>query len=283
MRFVCLRAASIVMVAVLAGAGDPAKAQSAPAPDRWSYSLTPYLWLPSVEGTLKYHLPPGNGSPTVEVSRETLLETLEFGAMLAGEARRGRWSIFGDYIYLKLSGAKSVVRTLDFNQGLSPVSPASTTVDRGTDSGLKGSLFTLVAGYNISGSNESPADVIVGLRYFGVTATTGWRFSAAVAGSSPGQTFSANGSISKNEDLWDAVVGLRGRARLADRWHLPYHFDVGGGSSSLTWQAMLGMSYSFKWGEATLAYRHLSYDQNGDKLLQNFKFSGPLLGATFRF
>ena len=163
-----------------------ASAQTGPAPDRWRFSLTAYQWLPSVEGTLKYQLPPGGGSPTVEVSRETLLDTLDFGAMFAGEARRGNWSIFGDYIYLKLSGAKSVVRSLDFNPGLAPVNPASTTIDRGTEASLKGSMFTLVGGYNLSGNHESPADAIVGLRYFGVTATTDWRFSAAVAGPGAG-------------------------------------------------------------------------------------------------
>ena len=260
----------------------PGQAQTPPASDRWTYSLTPYLWLPAVEGTLKYHLPPGGGSPTVEVSRETLLDTLDFGVMLAGEARHGRWSIFGDYIYLKLSGAKSTIRSLDFNPGLPGVNPLSTTTDTGTEAGLKGSMFTLVGGYNI-GSDQSPADVIGGLRYFGITATTDWRFSAAVAGPGPGQTFAASGSISKKEDLWDAVIGLRGRAKLADHWYVPYYFDVGGGSSSMTWQAMVGLSYAFSWGDATLAYRHLFYDQGGDKLVQDLKFSGPLLGVTFRF
>jgi len=283
MNGVALRTALIATITLLARVSDPACAQTPSAPDRWSYSLTPYLWLPSVESTLKYQLPPGSGSPTVEVSRETLLDTLDFGFMLSGEARRGKWSIFGDYIYLKLSGAKSAVRSLDFNPGLPSVNPGNTTVDTGTEAGLKGSMFALVGGYNISGSNESPMDVIGGLRYFGVTATTDWRFSAAVAGPGPGQTFAATGSISKKEDLWDAVVGLRGRAKLADRWDLPYYLDVGGGSSSLTWQAMLGLSYAFKWGEATIAYRHLFYDQKGNKLVQDLTFSGPLIGATFRF
>src|SRR5262245_15840835 len=144
----------VAAAACLAAVSAPTHAQQTAG--GWSYSLTPYLWLPQVEGTLKYHLPPGNGSPTVEVSRETLLDTLDFGAMLAGEARYGRWSIFGDYIFLKLSGSKSSIRSLDFNPGLPQVNPASTTTDTGTEARLKGSVFTLVGGYNVSGSSDSP-------------------------------------------------------------------------------------------------------------------------------
>ena len=46
---------------------------------------------------------------------------------------------------------------------------------------------------------------------------------------------------------------------------------------------MAGIGYSFKWGEALLAYRHLYYEQKEGKLLQDVSFSGPALGAAFRF
>lgn len=59
--------------------------------------------------------------------------------------------------------------------------------------------------------------------------------------------------------------------------------DAGTGSSALTWQGMAGIGYTFKWGNVLLAYRHLYYDQKGDKLVQDMRFSGPALGASFRF
>ena len=34
---------------------------------------------------------------------------------------------------------------------------------------------------------------------------------------------------------------------------------------------------------STVTYRHLSYDQNGDKLVQDLSLSGPELGVIFRF
>ena len=46
-------------------------AATAQAPtDRWTFSLQPYLWLPSVEAQLKYGPPPAGGSGA-NVSIET--------------------------------------------------------------------------------------------------------------------------------------------------------------------------------------------------------------------
>ena len=58
---------------------------------------------------------------------------------------------------------------------------------------------------------------------------------------------------------------------------------MGTGSSNLTWQGMLGIEYTYNWISATLAYRHLSYDMDDDKTIQDMRFSGPLLGVSFRF
>ena len=66
-------------------------------------------------------------------------------------------------------------------------------------------------------------------------------------------------------------------------WSIPYYLDVGTGSSNLTWQAVLGITYSLRWGDVELAYRHPSYDQSSDKLVQDMRFSGPALGLSFHF
>jgi hypothetical protein len=96
--------------------------------------------------------------------------------------------------------------------------------------------------------------------------------------------FAQSGSISQREDLWDLIVGLRGRARLGGgSWYLPYYLDVGGGSSALTAQALLGVGYAFKWGEIVGSYRYVFYDMKDDGLLQDVRFAGPAIGATFRF
>ena len=83
--------------------------------------------------------------------------------------------------------------------------------------------------------------------------------------------------------LWGGVIGAKGRVALSKRWFLPYYADVGTGDTDLTWQLAAGAGYSFDWGEVSLMYRHLEYDQGSDKLLQNVAFSGGMLGVGFRF
>ncbi len=43
------------------------------------------------------------------------------------------------------------------------------------------------------------------------------------------------------------------------------------------------MVYALNWGDIKLAYRHLYYDTDGEALLEDMRFSGPALGAKFRF
>ena len=66
-------------------------------------------------------------------------------------------------------------------------------------------------------------------------------------------------------------------------WFLPYYLDAGAGSSALTAQALAGVGYAFKWGEMVLTYRVVYYDLKDDGLLQDIRFAGPALGASFRF
>ena len=85
------------------------------AEEGWSLSLTPYIWLPNINGTLKYAIPPGGGGrPEVDTGPNDYLENLSFALMLAGEARKGRWSIFSDLIYLDFDSESSTVKAVNF-------------------------------------------------------------------------------------------------------------------------------------------------------------------------
>lgn len=250
------------------------------AQDRWTFAVTPYLWLPNVNGTLKYGPPPsGTGAPEVAVGPNDYLQNLQAVLMLAGEARKGKWSIVSDLIYLDFGSEESNVRAVNFGG-----STVGTSLNANTKSSLDGLQWMLAGGYTAVQTPSVTLDVLGGFRYLGIEASTQWQLTGTVTGPGGGQTFPASGSVSKRADLWDAIIGMRGRVRLADsQWFVPYHLDLGTGSSSITWQGLLGISYAFGWGDATLGYRHLYYDQSGDKLIQNFRFSGPTLGASFWF
>ena len=64
---------------------------------------------------------------------------------------------------------------------------------------------------------------------------------------------------------------------------MPLYLDAGTGTSTFTWQGLLGVGYAFGWGDVLLVYRHLSFEQGSEGDVQHLTFSGPALGATFRF
>jgi hypothetical protein len=273
------RLITFAALAALALCGPLGAAAQTPG-DEWKFSITPYLWLPNIDGTLKYSVPPGaGGSPEVEVGPNEYLENLGFAMMISGEARKDRFSVFTDFIYLHLTNEESAVKSINFGGNR-----VSSSANLSTDSSLEGALWTIGAGYAVLPGRPVELDVFGGLRYFGLEFSTDWQLGLAVTGPGGGQTFPRSGSVSQREDLWDGIVGVRGRIWLGGSgWSIPYYSDVGTGSSSLTWQGMIGIAYSYKWFGATLAYRHLYYDMKDDKLIQDMRFSGPALGVNFRF
>jgi hypothetical protein len=263
----------------------PLHANAQAAADKWNFSIMPYLWLPSMDGTLRYGPPAAGGaSPNVSVDADTLLGALDMAFMLAAEARKGRWLIATDVIYLDLSSDSSAVKSIDFNPGSGPVNISNTALDAGTQTNVKGTVWTLVGGYVAVHDPRATLDVIGGFRYFGLKATTNWQLSATVTGPGGAQTFARTGSVTKSEDLWDAIVGVKGRVKLGQgNWFMPYYLDAGAGDSTLTWQSVLGVGHAFKWGEVIFAYRYLSYEQGGNKLIEDLSFGGFGLGVNFRF
>jgi hypothetical protein len=258
----------------------PAHAQTVTPTNQWTFSATPYLWLPNINGTLKYSIPQGaSGSPDVETGPNDYLQNLQAVVMLSGEARNDRWSVFTDIIYLSFADEKSSVKSVNFGGNF-----VSSSVNVATTSSLRGTAWTLGAGYAVQTGKALKLDIFGGLRYLGLQASTNWQLTTTVTGPGGGEAFPRTGSISEGTDLWDGIVGVKGRVLLGSgHWSIPYYLDIGGGSSSLTWQGMLGIAYSFKWGAVTLAYRDLYYDQKDDELVQNLRFSGPVLGVTIRF
>jgi hypothetical protein len=257
----------------------PAYAQTEAAADQSKFSITPYLWLPNINGMLKYGIPPGAaGSPEVETGPNDYLENLQAVIMLSGEVRKDRWSVFTDVIYLAFGDEESSVKAVDFGGSI-----VSSSLNLRTRTSLHGTAWTFGAGYEVLSGKTAMLDVFGGLRYFDLAASTDWELALDVSGPGGGQ-FPRIGGVSREMKLWDGIIGIRGRIPLgSSRWSVPYYLDIGTGSSSLTWQGMLGIAYSFKWGGVTLAYRDLYFDQKEDKFIQDLRFSGPALGVTFRF
>jgi len=269
----CLRIIGFVVLLVLVVDIEPqARAAEDPYDGAWHFIVAPYVWLPVIDGTLRFNTPPGaSGSP--ETSTESnILEHLNFALMIAGEARKGNWAVITDFIYLDLGEADGAVNSISGSG--STVIP----VNLNTNTGLTGVLWQLGGSYTVAGGQAATLDVLAGFRFMWVDASLNWQIANGMGLLPP------TGSFSEDEKLLDGIIGVRGKVNLGGgNWFVPYYVDIGTGSSELTWQGNGGFGYSFGWGDVLLTYRYLFYNQNADKLFQNVSFSGPLIGAAIRF
>jgi hypothetical protein len=264
--------------------GAAPRAQVPDQGDGWKFSVTPYLWLPNINGTLAFTPPSGGAGPDVGVGPADWLQHLNAVAMIAGDARKGRWSVLTDVIYLDFANQRSRVKSVDFGIGPAGRIPVSADTNLNTRSSLSGGVWMLATGYQLQGDPDASYEVYGGVRHFGVKASVDWQLASTVTLPGSQRTFASSGTASQKNDLWDGIVGVRGRVRLGTgKWFVPYALDMGTGSSNFTWQAYAALGYAYGWGDLLLSYRHLSYDMDSGKLLQDMRFSGPALAVTFRF
>ncbi len=276
----------IVIAAMLV---SPGGAFAADSPDEWRYQITPYLWLPTIDGSLQYNVPPGaGGSPEISVGPTDWLDLLNFAALISAGAQKGRASVFTDFAYLSMT-SKNDGRLLSVDdRTTSPGSrlpiPVTADVNLNTRTDLDALSWTIAGGYQFSSSESADASVFVGARYFGVDVTSSWDLTVDITVPGGGVVLPAQGQVGDDIDLWDGIVGVRGQVGLGEgNWSMQYYLDAGTGDSDLTWNAILGVTYQYGWGDIVLAYRHLEYDQDAGSLLQDFSFSGPGIGARFEF
>lgn len=237
-------------------------AAAAQETDKWRNELTLYLWLPGIDGNLKYTLP-GDGSD-LAIDPSSILDSLNMTFMGTFETRYNKWSFATDVIYLDLSNDKDI-----------STSVGRVPVDVRADLSLEGWMLSGIVGYDVVQTDRVRLAAIGGVRYF--TLDTDTHLSLSGPGPLDPQTY-----LSESTSLLDAIVGVRGSIMLSAHWFLPYYADIGAGDSELTYQLYSGIGYMFSWGDVRLGYRYLKYDQD-DKFLEDFEFYGFLMGVGFRF
>jgi len=275
MRATALKAGlSVALTGASLAAALPAAAQVDPFDGSWHYSVTPYLWLPNVNANLSHDFPRlQTDQLKTEIGPNDYLENLEFGLLVTGEVRKGRWSAFTDLIYLDFGNQDTKVRDITGPRGRELLDLG---VQAQTD--LSTTLWTLAGAYTVIQKPEFNMDVLLGFRYLELDTDLKWTFVWDSA--LPELDLVRAGKVSENKENWDAIIGVKGQILFGNTpWFMPYYLDIGTGDSDWTWQALLGIAYRFDWGNVNLSIRSLSYDFDRDDT--DLRFTGPALGVSF--
>jgi len=249
--------ASVAAAGVLALCAAPASAET--PPPSWQFSVTPYIWLPALSGSLETPLP-RIGDPGFDIGSGTVLTNLaRVPVMLAGEVRYGRFALFGDFVY---AGVEQDINTrrVAFQDG-------HTILDStfGTLLGMVRAVETPTQSFDLGAG------------------TRVWNFGTKIS-LNPGL---APGAIRKTSLSWaDPLLAARYAATLSPQFGVSLYGDIGGFSagSRLTWQALGSLDYHLAAGTTLHAgWRYVFVDRERGSYGVNVGFNGPFFGATFRF
>jgi len=266
----------VLLAAALAApmvfASFPALAQ---ATENWRFEGSVNVWLPDISGRAGFPLTGASGEATVDA--KTILENLKMTFMGSLEASKGQWGLFTDVLYMDIGDSRSGFRQLSIG-GV----PLPAGANASADYDLKGWVWTLGGTWHALTGPAATLDIIAGARLLDIEQTLTWEITGNVGPIPvPGRAGTSEVGLSN----WDGIVGVKGRLALsADRkWFAPYYLDVGTGESKLTWQAMGGVGYSFRWGDVVAAWRYIDYDMKSGNRVESLTFNGPSISAVFRW
>jgi hypothetical protein len=266
------RAWAAALVVAGAGATASAQAQTAPADDlRFRASI--YGWFPGLSGSTQF--PSGASGPSIDVDAKDLIDSLKMAFMGTFEVQSGKWGGLVDWIYTDIGSDKAGTRDFAIHGQTLPVGlNANLSLD------IKTNILTLAGTYSFVEKPEYSMGLVFGARMLDMDQTLDWSF----VGTGPAGVARA-GRSEVSATNWDAIIGVRGRARFGDdrRWFVPYYGDIGSGNSKFTWQAMAGLGYSFKWGDIIAVWRYLDYEFKSGDPVQSLTFNGVAAGVSFNF
>ena len=212
--------------------------------EEWKFGAELYFWGASIGGQ-------SSTGSDIDVDVGDILSSVEFAFMGAVGARKGKWSLAADVIYLNAQDDDTIAPGLKANVELTNW------------------VVTPVVGYNLVDSGRSRLDILGGARYLYIKAD--------LKVDALGLRADDSGSN------WDAVIGARGTVDLTEKWYLFGYVDIGTGESKLTWQGFGGVGYRFKWFDLVAAYRYLRWDFDDNEALDNLFLHGPAAGIRFLF
>ena len=225
-----------------------------PPPEDWEFSVTPYLFLARLDGTV------GVVGQTTEVNAKfsDIFRSLDFAAMGTFEARKRNWSVLVDGMYISLSGQR--------------VTPSPFFSD--IDVQVKEVVLTPQVGYRVVRTERGAIDLLAGVRIWHVNShlTFQPRILPLV-------------DVEGSRNWADPIVGARGIVSISPRVFLTGEFDAGGFGvgSDFTGQVFAGGGYQLKPRVALIGgYRYLRTDYVNEGFIFKTAMSGITIGAKFK-
>lgn len=231
----------------------PVIAETQVSDENWAFGGAAYLWAAGVEGT-------DSAGDEIDVSFSDIVKDLDGGLMGIISARKGKWTLLADIIYLSINQETSSTAN---------IIGVPEKVD--VDVKLEGFVSTLLAAYRVQESDMTSLDLLVGARYFRVDVDL-----AVDVGASKTKA-------SDSGDVLDGIIGAQVLFDVSEKWYLSCYADVGTGDSKLTWQVWPGVGYRFENVDVVAGYRHLEWESDDGDTIDDINFSGPMLGFKTQF
>jgi len=252
------------LIACLAGligalAALPASAED-PVSEDWQFQVAPYVWALAVDGDVTVK---GQKSD-VSLSFKDIVEELNYGVMLQGEARKGRVGAFANVLYANLGDETDV--------GPLKIDPEANLFIGGFSGYYRLGPWDL----DSEAGDDSPqliVDPYAGVRYTYLDLDL---------------DISGGPSLGNDQDWFEPIVGLRTLWELSPRWGVTAAGDIGGFGvgSDFAWQAIGLVSYRFGlFGENNsrflFGYRALHQDYSTGSGTNKFEWDVTLHGPIF--
>jgi hypothetical protein len=233
----------------------PAAQKASPAADddNWHIGITPYLWFAGVHGNVGAH----GYTASVHASAGDVLSKFNIGLMGAVEARKKRFVVPVDYMWIKLSDDKAFPGIGDF--GADSIKAKMTS-----------SILTPKVGYRFVNSIKLQADALVGIRYWHLGTNLSLQPADFVA-------------VSQSANWVDVVAGAKFVMPLSPKALVTVFGDAGGGGASVDYQVGALLGYRVKPTvilQAGWRYLDVNY-RPSSSFVYDVAESGLLIGVTF--
>jgi hypothetical protein len=245
-------------VAIVLATTLPAWAQAPSRPTaamdgQWHFNVAPYVWMPGINGEVSVaDLPPVQ----VDASFSDILENLDMALQGRFEARKDRFGIAADFVWMNLGAEAAQTPAADFAVDFRQFVAEGVVFYRAMSGGRA--------------DNPAHLDVLAGVRY----TTSRTRLGAQSSGDTEFD------SDFQDLDWVDALAGLKFRAPLGAKVSILGRADIAGLGSDFTWnlEGDLAFLATTHWTfGAGWRYLDIDYDK-GDGIERRqlqLAYSGP--------